>query len=322
MRLAAFDLGSNSFHLLVADTLHGGRMKRVATRKITLRLGEPVARDGELGRDGRERAATAVAKLVATARDEGASQAVTMATQALRAAADGAKVCERLLDRHGLRVRVLDGMQEGQLSLRGMAGALSLPPEQEILGLDLGGGSYEVMLGGAGPLVAGASLPLGSAFLQSRLRHDPPRFAERAAAHDEALGALAPLAERLTELRPGAQLRAVGTAGTIRDLGRVGLALATGNSPDRVRGVVVTRDQLERGYAWLCSVPTVERMELPGVSEKRSDLLPAGGTVLLATLEAFGLEHLELCDWGLREGAVLDFVGGQEVVSDADVTDL
>jgi exopolyphosphatase / guanosine-5'-triphosphate,3'-diphosphate pyrophosphatase len=138
-------------------------------------------------------------------------------------------------------------------------------------------------------------------------RHDPPRLTERAALHEEALALLRPLARGapITRTRPTPP-RAVGTAGTIRDLGRLGLAIATGTAPEKIRGVVVTRRQLEQAYAWLCSVPTAERMELPGVSTKRADLLPAGGAVLLATMEAFGLEHLELCDWGLREGVLLD----------------
>lgn len=320
-RMAALDLGSNSFHLLVADELpRGAGIKRVATRKITLRLGEPVARDGELGRDARRRALAAVDELVAQARSQGAERIAAVATQALREAGDSEKLREKLTAAHGFTVRVVTGLEEGYLSLRGMVGSLRLPPGGEVLGLDLGGGSYEVVYGGAGPLVAGASLPLGGSIGRARLRHDPPRFAERAALHAEALELMTDIvaevrAARGTTAEPP---RAVGTAGTIRDLGRLGLALASGSAPDRVRGVVVTREQLERAYAWLCAVPTAERLELPGVSPKRADLLPAGGAVLLATLEAFGLEQVELCDWGLREGVLLDALTNGELIGDAD----
>jgi exopolyphosphatase/guanosine-5'-triphosphate,3'-diphosphate pyrophosphatase len=323
-RLAALDLGSNSFHLLVADTLHGGRIKRVANRKTTLRLAEPVARDGELGREARERAEDAVADLLEVARDKGARQVAAVATSAIRDAGDGDKLREALRDRHGVDVKVVDGLTEGYLSLRGMAGALNLPRGDALLGLDLGGGSYEVVYGGQGPLVAGATLALGSARLRERFRYDPPRFAERAALHAEALSALAGFAAELAATRDGeaGPPRAAATAGTIRDLARLGLALTAGTAPERVRGVLVARDQLERAYAWLCSVPTAERMELPGVSNSRADLLPAGGAVLLATMEALGLEHLELCDWGLREGILLDALTDEQVVSTLDFTPL
>jgi exopolyphosphatase / guanosine-5'-triphosphate,3'-diphosphate pyrophosphatase len=314
-RLAALDLGSNSFHLLVADVIPGGRIKRVATRKTTLRLAEPVARDGVLGADARKRALRGFGELLDEARQHKAQRIVAVATSAIREAEDGKKLRRRIADDHGVDVRVLTGLEEGYCSVRGMAGALELPAGEALLGCDLGGGSYEVVLGGAGPLTAGASYPLGGAHLRECLVHDPPRLIERAALHAEALALMRPLADEVRDRRGAADgaPRAVGTAGTIRDLGRLGLAIATGTAPERIRGVVVTRRQLEQAYAWLCSVPTSERMELPGVSTKRADLLPAGGAVLLATMEAFGLEHLELCDWGLREGVLLDALTDAEI---------
>lgn len=328
-RIAALDLGSNSFHLLVADALPGGRIKRVGTAKVTLRLAEPVERDGELGKDSRRRAAAAVADLVEQARDLGADRVVTVATEALRKAADGPKLVDQLAAAHGVRVRLLDGAQEGQLSLGGMAGALELTSGERILGLDLGGGSYEVVYGGPDGVVEAASLPLGVATLRARMATDPPRLVEVAALHDRASALLAPLAaavaaRQLAHQRP---LRAVGTAGTIRDLGRLGLARAgdwsdEAAAPQKVRGLAVTRDQVERSWSLLCSLTTAERMELPGVSPKRADLLPAGGLVVLATMAAFDLEHLLLCDWGLREGVLLDVLGRADVVGDDDLTSL
>jgi exopolyphosphatase/guanosine-5'-triphosphate,3'-diphosphate pyrophosphatase len=316
-RTAVLDLGSNSFHLLVADVVHGTRIKRVATRKLQLRLAEPVARDGELGRDARKRALAAVGDLLDDARDARATRVLAVATSAIRDATDGPKLRARIAEEHGVEVRLLDGLEEGYCSLRGMAAALHVPADGAVLGLDLGGGSYEVVYGGHGPLLAGASLPLGGATLRDRLRYDPPRLAERAALHASALELLRPVAAQVRALRDGAApLRAVGTAGTIRDLGRLGLGLALGSAPERIRGVAVTRRQLEVAYARLVAVPTDERLELPGVSVKRVDLLPAGGAVLLATMEAFGLEQVELCDWGLREGVLLD------ALTDAEITDL
>lgn len=322
-RLAALDLGSNSFHLLVADSLPGGRIRQVETQKITLRLAEPVARTGELGKQVRQRAVEAFAELLESARAAGARRVVALATEALRKASDGAKFRDRVLADHGVRVRTIEGLEEAQLGLRGMVGALARGDE-ELLGLDMGGGSYEVAFGGRGAMRAGVSLPLGAARLGTRSFHDPLRLAERVALHVETTELLTPLAAQVCELRGAAAPapRTVGTAGTIRDLGRLGLALAGGVAPAQVRGLVVTRDQLERGLARLVSMPTAERMELPGINPRRADLLPAGGVVLLATLEAFGLEQMELCDWGLREGALLDALDGGTVVTMTDFSEV
>ncbi|WP_370325210.1 hypothetical protein [Euzebya sp.] len=314
-RLAALDLGSNSFHLLVADTRPRGRIKRVRTRKLTIRLGEPVARTGKLGAEAYQRAVDAFDELVRIADGEGADRIVAVGTEALRAAEDGADFIAEMAAAHGTPIQLLDGLDEGMLSLKGMASALNLAPEAQVLGLDLGGGSLEIALGGTAGMDAGASLPLGGAVLVDRVS-DPPRLVEQAALHSHAMDLLVPAAERILTHRsdPSAPLTAIGTAGTIRDLGRLGLILAGGSAPAKVRGLMVSREQLEVAYSRLCSVDVHERMDLPGVSPKRADLLPGAGVAVLAAMEAFGLAAITLCDWGLREGVLLDVVGAHDVV--------
>ena len=84
---AALDLGSNSFHLLVGElaaSRRGARLKRARTRKIGVRLAEPVATDGRLGKAGRARAHAAVDELLDVAAEAGARQVVAVATEAIR----------------------------------------------------------------------------------------------------------------------------------------------------------------------------------------------------------------------------------------------
>ncbi|HUG85272.1 MAG TPA: hypothetical protein VMM13_11945 [Euzebya sp.] len=311
-RLAALDLGSNSFHLLVADQRPRDRIKRVATRKLTIRLGEPVARNGKLGADAYARAVRAFGVLVATADEEGTDAIVAVATDALRVAEDGQDFRDQMQADHGIPIQLLTGLDEASLSLRGMASALNLPSTEQVLGLDLGGGSFEIALGSSVGLVAGASLPLGGAKLLDRIS-DPPRLHEQAALHDHAMALLRRAADDILSHRTAAgPLTAIGTAGTIRDIGRLGLTMAGGSAPAKIRGMMVSRDQLELAYAKLCSVDVHDRMDLPGVSSKRADLLPGAGVAVLAVMEAFGLPALTLCDWGLREGVLLDVVSGGE----------
>ena len=326
--VCALDLGSNSFHLLVAECKparapSSGRLKRLETTKRPLRLGDPVARTGELGQEARARAVEAVGELLGSARGAGAGRVVAVATEALRVAADGARLLDELADRFGLPVRLIDGLAEADLSLQGMTAALHLRPGHDLLGIDLGGGSYEVAYGGHGCPKAAVSLPLGGARLAARPSHDPPRLAERVTLHAEALELLAPVTADIRRQRhTDGPPRTAGTAGTIRELGRLALALASGVTPQRIRGLVVTRAQLELAVARLAAFTTVERAQLPGVSARRADLLPACGIVVLATMESFDLEHLELCDWGLREGVLLDAFGQHRVVDERDLVPL
>ncbi|WP_341252102.1 hypothetical protein [Euzebya pacifica] len=321
-RLAALDLGSNSFHLLVADTRPRGRIKRVTTRKKTIRLGEPVSRTGRLGSEAFGRAVEAFTTLVELADDEGADKVIAVGTEALRVAEDGPEFLQQMKDRHGVPVQLLDGLDEAALSLKGMACALNLPPEQEVLGLDLGGGSLEVALGGTNGMVAGATFPLGGAKLVDRIS-DPPRLHERAALHAMAMELIQPAADKVLAARttPDEPLVALATAGSIRDIARFGLALTSGSAPAKVRGMMVSREQMELAYSRLCSVDAHDRMDLPGISSKRADLLPAAGISVLAAMEAFGLQSITLCDWGLREGVLLDLGADGHIVDHDFVVD-
>lgn len=315
--LAALDIGSNSAHLLVAELVTPRHIRRVTTRKVRLRLAEPVARHGRLGTAVRRKVVRAAGDLVATARRGGATEIVTVATDALREAADADELHSALSLDLGLRVRVLDGLEEAALSFRGMVSALRV--SGPMVGIDLGGGSLDIAYGDEQRFLLGASLPLGAARLAAALEHDPPWPAERVGLRTEALERLAKVALEIKERTAGTTPLAAGTAGTIRDLGRLGLALSTGTTVQRVRGVDVTRAQLERALAQLVSVPARERGDLPGISDSRLDILPAGGVVILAVMEALGLDCLTLCDWGLREGALLDAVRDQTVLSQADL---
>lgn len=318
-RAAALDLGSNSFHLLVADVHShlpavGARpwIDRLETAKTTLRLAAPVAETGALG-PAAERALTAAADLVATARRAGAADIVTVATSALRDATDGPALLARLRDEVGIDACVVDGFGEGALSLVGMRAALQVPDGHPAVGLDLGGGSFEVVASEGGPLTAAASLPLGVGRLA--FAHDPPWLAERAALYEDARSQLADVAGKIAALYGPGPLT-IGTAGTIRDIGRLALALATGRAPKKVGGLAVTREQVERACARLASEPVEERADLPGVSRSRADLLPAGSVVLLAALDTLGVAALHICHWGVREGALLDALGGGQVVGE------
>lgn len=316
-RAAALDLGSNSFHLLVADVRSRGVagspgpwIDRVTTRKTTLRLAERIAADGRFG-DAADRLVEAAAELVEVARAEGAAELMCVGTSALREAADGPEVRARLRDEVGLDVRVLDGLDEGAVSLRGMRAALQIAEGDPAVGLDLGGGSYEVVASTGAELTAGATLPLGAA--RVTFAHDPPWLGERAELFTRARAELAEVGAKIAAAH-GTGVTLIGTAGTIRDVGRVALALATGKAPKKIRGLAVPREQLEQAAARLASVPVAERADLPGVSRKRADLLPAGAVVLLATLDALGASQLRLCDWGVREGALLDAIGDAAIV--------
>src|SRR4029453_3937470 len=169
MRLAAIDLGSNTVHLLVADSGPGGAEWRVveSDQRVT-RLGEGLAASGRLGAAPAERTAAVVVEYVARARAAGAERVGIVATSAVREAANQAEFVAMLERATGERVRVISGEEEAAFTLAGVLHGLGGPLDGSTLLFDIGGGSTEYLVARAGAAVAAVSLRLGVVDLAER----------------------------------------------------------------------------------------------------------------------------------------------------------
>lgn len=116
---------------------------------------------------------------------------------------------------------------------------------------------------------------------------------------------LAPVLEEVRRRRP---LMAVGTSGTINDLGRLAAATDDGDIPASANGLRIEADQLRALQRRILHMSAIERRRLPGIEDKRADLLPAGVTLLVTIFDVFDLDAMVTSDWALREGIVLDAV--------------
>ena len=140
MLLGALDLGSNSFHLLVASVGRAGAIKKVAGRKATIRLADAVAASGRIPAATFSRALEAVGDLVGEARRRGATRVVAAGTSALRDAENGLHFATTASLRYGLEVEILSGTEEGRLVYAGARSrAGDIPSRVGVI--DLGGGS-------------------------------------------------------------------------------------------------------------------------------------------------------------------------------------
>lgn len=306
VRIAAMDLGSNSFHLLVADAHPDGSFEPLARDKEMLRLGSVVARTGELGEEAAAAAVEAVARFKALASSLGADEIVACATSALREARDSFAVVDRIEDETGVKVRVISGKDEARLIFDAVRTSVVIDPGPA-LALDLGGGSLELMVGDAAGLAWSASLKLGVARLTAELvRGDPPTGADRRRIVDAVTSRIHhPLLPSISGV--GATV-AVGSSGTLRTLIALCAARGGGPLPSSVNQLSVSLDDLESLQKDILSMTSAERAALPGVEARRADLLPAGVLVATTVMRLAGLDTLIGCEWALREGMVLDAI--------------
>ncbi len=306
MRIAAFDLGSNSFHLLVADARRDGTFEPVSTDKEMLRLGSAVAATGEIGERLAGDAVEVIRRFRAMAESLNADEIVACATAAFREAADSLAVVDRIEAEAGVKVRVIGGREEARLIFDAVRTSVVIDPPPA-LALDLGGGSLEVMVGDNRGLDYAVSLKLGVARLTAELvRSDPPSGADARRVAKAVAGTFQRVLPEIASRRPG---MAVGSSGTLTTL--IGLAAGRrgGPAPTSVNQLSVTAKEVEALTNQLLAMTAAERADLPGVDSRRADLLPAGAVLLTTVLDLTGLDGLVGSEWALREGMVLDAIG-------------
>jgi exopolyphosphatase/guanosine-5'-triphosphate,3'-diphosphate pyrophosphatase len=305
MRIAALDLGSNSFHLLVADVHPDGSFEAVAREKEMLRLGDDVTRDGQISATAAERAVGAIRRMKQLADALGATEVLAKATSAIRGATNGSALIDRIEDETGVDVEVISGLEEARLIFAAVRSSVVIDPAPA-LGIDIGGGSVELMIGDAAGLRWADSVPLGVGRLTGEFVHDdPPSKSERKRLEEHVRTMLEPLVPDVMSRVPG---MCVGTSGTINDLAAMAVALSTGDVPSVMNGLRVDRADLLTLHDRIMRSKVSERRRMPGLEEKRAELLPAGSMLLVTALELFEVETLTISDWALREGIVLDAV--------------
>ena len=306
MRIAAFDLGSNSFHLLVADAHPDGTFEPVATDKEMLRLGSKVAATGEIGRIGSSSAVGVIRRFRAMAESQHADEIVACATAAFREAADSLAVVDRIEAETGVKVRVISGREEAQLIFDAVRASVAIDPGPA-LALDLGGGSLEVMIGDGRGLDWATSLKLGVARLTAEhVRSDPYSTGDCRRVTGAVTKAFQRILPEVTRRRPR---MAIGSSGTLETLIRLAAARRHGTMPASVNQLSVKAREVEQLSDWLLEMTSNERAALPGVDARRADMLPAGAILLTTIMDLSGVDELVGCEWALREGMVLDAIG-------------
>lgn len=301
VRTAILDLGSNSFHVLVADVA-GRDVVPVLREREMLHLGRAVATHGRIPDDRREAARVVVAHLADRARRAGATEVTAVATSAIRDAEDGAGVLAELSAAAGTEVEVLDGLEEARLAYLGVRAAVAVRAEP-VLVLDLGGGSLELAVGIGDQVQWATSLPLGVSRLSASVPTDPPKRKEVRDLRDTVDAAMDTAVDHVAGLGPRDH---VAVGGTVRALARVAAAADGRWLPATVNQLTVPVATLERLRDRLVSIDTVTRGRIPGMKSRRADHLHVAAVILTRVLERLGLEEVTVSDWGLREGLLLD----------------
>jgi exopolyphosphatase/guanosine-5'-triphosphate,3'-diphosphate pyrophosphatase len=296
--VAAVDLGSNSFHMVVARVLPGGQFQFLDRLKDPVRLAAGLNARGELKAGAQRRALEALRRFGQRLRELPPGSVRAVGTNTLRKARNARTFLDQAARALGHPVEVISGREEARLIWLGVCREIEAPGRRLVL--DVGGGSTELIVGEGPTPELLDSLYMGCVswslrfFPDGQLRREAMRRAITAA-HLE----LESLEERYRRLD---WARAIGCSGTILAIERI--LTEAGWSPAGITAAGVA--QLRKA---MIEAGKVEKLRLPGLAADRRAVLAGGVAIVSAVLEALRIRHLETSPSALREGVLVDLLG-------------
>src|SRR5690349_21691366 len=289
--LAAIDLGSNSFHMVVARVADG-QLALVDRMKEMVQLGAGIDENRKLRADAEQRALVCLERFGQRVRGMPQENVRVVGTNTLRIAKDSQAFLERAESALGHPIEIISGIEEARLIYIGVAQGLGPSPDRRLV-IDIGGGSTELVIGEQFTPLDMESLYVGCVAMMTRHFPDGRISAKRfRRAEVTALQELERVQERFRRIGFGT---AIGASGTIRAVAAV--VANAGWSRQ-----TVTREALKKLRAAIIDAESVDKLNLPGLNRTRAPVFPGGVAILSALFESIGIEEMRVSDSALREG--------------------
>lgn len=308
--LAAIDIGTNSIHMVVVKinaTLPSFTI--IAREKDTVRLGDRDPETGDLTPEAIERSIAALHRCHALATSLKADHIVAVATSATREAPNGITFLQRIKSEIGISVDLISGQEEARRIYLGVLSGLDFQQTPHII-IDIGGGSTELILADSQEPRFLSSTKVGAVRLtQEFVRSDPISKTSFLQLQAYIRGMLERPCENILQgLYPGEKPCLVGTSGTIETIATISAIAKLGTVPTPLHGYQVTRQEIEKIVKQLATSDYSERAAIPGMSEKRAEIILPGALILLEVITMLDLDMITVCERSLREGIIVNWM--------------
>ncbi|MBD2743158.1 Ppx/GppA phosphatase family protein [Coleofasciculus sp. FACHB-1120] len=316
--LAAIDLGTNSLHMVVVQIQPKlPAFSIIAREKDTVRLGDRDKKTGNLTPAAMERAIAALRRFQGIAKSLNAEQIIAVATSAVREAPNGRDFLKQVESDLGLLVSLISGQEEARRIYLGVLSGMELNNQPHII-IDIGGGSTELILGDSHEPRSLSSTKVGAVRLTAELiTTDPISIGEFQYLQAYVRGQIERAVDELRAvLQPGEQPRLVGTSGTIETLVTMHAREKLGTNPFSLNGYQLSLNDLRDLINRLRRLNYLERAAIPGMSERRSEIIVAGAVILQEAMTLLGVESLTVCERSLREGVIVDWMLAHGLIED------
>lgn len=296
-KFAAVDFGTNTARLLIGEQSCGEIVTVHIERRI-VRMGGGFTHEVGLSPEAQHRGIECLKLFSDIIRSNHISNIFAVATSAVRDARNGQEFVKQVQIETGIALNVIDGLQEGLLTLRGVLSGLSVRPKHVLL-VDVGGGSTEFTYAVNGNAAFVKSLPMGVV-----------RLTEGFVGTESMQGRVKTVMADLMTSFEDNQIKLtqdcilVGTAGSATTLAAISLKM---EQYDRfkINNHMLAYDDIYSIYSTLLELDLEERLTIPGLEKGREDLIIAGTQIILETMKMLDFKTLVVSDYGLLEGLAI-----------------
>lgn len=301
-RIAAIDIGTNSFHLIIAELSKNKKIKLLDRERVFLRIGNDKQNGLSYISSQDTVKATNVLLNFKHLAEVHKAKISAVATSAVREASNNKDFVKSIFKQTGIKIDIIDGRTEAKLIFLGMKNALPLD-NSSVLGIDIGGGSTEFIYGVNNKLKYAESVKVGAVRLSNLFF---PKYIITRTSVTNCENYVEELIRKQIELKVFSNLDfAVGSSGTVDTICLVKSNQTDGIVRKKLNGYEFTKDDLESIYDLIMNLKTPEdRSLVPGLESKRADIIPAGLIILKKIFQLFQLNKMVLSEYALREGVV------------------
>ena len=297
MRVASIDIGTNTFRILICETVGKG-IRKIHVEQVITRLGGGFKKDERLLTDAAiKRSIIVLREFSRVIKSYGVDRSRAVATSVVREAINGPDFISRAKDEAGIEVEMISGQEEAKLAVAGVLYSVKIMNRFAVI-LDIGGGSTEYVFLDRGHQVDAVTTGLGVVHLSEQfLSADIPTKAsiEDLSDHVESV------------ISGGLKGRATMAADSFS-------LIATAGTPTTLVAIEIGMDEYDpdmitRIFHDLIRLPSDERAKLIGINRGREDVIIPGIIILLKSMDWFLKDEVVVSDGGLLEGVAISLIG-------------
>jgi len=297
-RYAAIDLGSNTFHILIAEKNNKGGFDKVHKLREYVYLG----RDGveHINEESFQKGIETLAIFSELMKKHHVTEYRMTGTATLRHADNGPQFLQEVKQQFNLDIDIIDGIQEAELIYKGVRAYLP-PPYGKYLIMDIGGGSVEFIYFDQEKMHFSESFQIGISVLFNKFqKSDPIAQNDMVEARNFITGSL----ENLTSFLDGKQIDAlVGSAGSFEVI----TSIFEGRF-DREFDTTFSSEEFNEIFQEIMPLTKDERMNYPGIPEQRVRLIPIAMVLIEQVLRLYGIKEIIVSPYALKEGIISEFL--------------